>query len=329
MLPVEKPRDLSLDLIKVIAMALVIAIHSNVARCAGFVYWAIYHAFVVAIPLFFAVSGAILIPRKHISTSDIFKRVGRIIRLIIFFSFLYWIVFWVVRRFVNFDFYGWLHALLVIGSRGERIDFLWFLEALAIMYLFLPALNRLWHKHPATYLYVLAALVCIDLVVFIMNVFFIFEIHIPQQLRLWNWFTYFMLGPILLNIKPRGRRRLSLLILGALILLATHLFCVRINPFIQGDGYCEFFYPSPVSILFVSAIFILCRAIPLGQGRVVRWLSPALLPVYLLHIPVMALLRNIVDPLSPFLHWISILLITVLISKAVLLLPHCRRLFRI
>ena len=85
-------RDILIDLIKIIAMFSVISLHSFGAssywRCAN----VFYETGVIGIPLFFMVSGFLLLGRQTVDWNYVFKKILHIIRLVFLLSLLIWVL---------------------------------------------------------------------------------------------------------------------------------------------------------------------------------------------------------------------------------------------
>jgi len=135
--PVTNGRDHALDGMRVLATLFVITIHV----CAqGFFqmdqrnWWAtnIYDSISrVAVPLFFMISGALLLPRSH-AVASIGRRLWRIGLPLLGWSVLYLLWF----RHTGQHHTGWLGLIIA----GPVIGHLWYLYALAGVYVFLPVL---------------------------------------------------------------------------------------------------------------------------------------------------------------------------------------------
>lgn len=131
------PRDHVLDSVRVVATLLVITIHV----CAkGFFlmsqhnWWAVnlYESTArVSVPLFFMISGALLLPRSH-EIGSIGRRLWRIGLPLLAWSLLYLLWF----RHTGQHHRGWLALILA----GPVVAHLWYLYALAGIYVFLPVL---------------------------------------------------------------------------------------------------------------------------------------------------------------------------------------------
>lgn len=135
--PSSASRDHALDGMRVIATLLVIAIHVS-AKGFGAMgergWWALnaYESLArVAVPLFFMISGALLLPRSH-TIASIGRREWRIGLPLIGWSLIY--LLWL--RYGGQHHRDWLGMIV----SGPVMGHLWYLYALAGAYVFLPVL---------------------------------------------------------------------------------------------------------------------------------------------------------------------------------------------
>lgn len=130
-------RDISLDLIRFIAMLMVVCIH--IAAKGFYVFpqphwWAVnlYDSVSrVAVPLFFMVTGALLLPREQ-TVNSILVKVGRVGLPLIVWSLAY--LMW--YRYNGVHNKGWLTMIL----REPVAAHLWYVYTLIGAYLFLPVM---------------------------------------------------------------------------------------------------------------------------------------------------------------------------------------------
>lgn len=150
--PQKLERDISLDFIRLVATFLVICLHVS---ANGFYYLNQYHWWAaniyesiarVAVPLFFMVTGALLLP-KEITIRSILARLWRITVPLLAWSMLY-----LKYQGVNPDF--WMMKIL----KAPVMYHLWYLYTLFGAYLFLPVMAGFFQaNHLKTLLFVIAA----------------------------------------------------------------------------------------------------------------------------------------------------------------------------
>lgn len=279
---VSTTRDPGIDLVKIVAMVMVVTMHVTFPFPNGILTLTrvLYYSCTPAIPLFFMVSGFLLLPRAPASVPVTYvpRKIWALIRLFILSVLIYYVIYNVL---------GVLHSGLINYFKRYIIynSILWFLIAMAAVYLFYPVLNRLWRHHKA-YTAVLVLLGTMSACAFVLDILYDFEArHVIQYARLWYWLFYFMLGGLLHSITLSRRTLWTLLAVSATAMYLQDWFIAK-------NVFLEFDYGSPVTILLAVAIFGLCRHAGLAHHPALKFLSTLFLPVYILHLPVFKLLRT-------------------------------------
>lgn len=279
-------RNISIDLIKMVAMLGVIALHTthdyinNVFGVAN----VMYETGVISIPLFFMTSGYLLLGREDVSYRYVFRKIYGILRFVFIISVVLWLAYSIKNEF-SFDMskmlYGFFGAFM---QRGYLFVF-WYFGSMIIIYLFYPLLNRIYRRNEK-YLFVGVVLIFLLLcfVSFSINIMAtpknVLDFNLPQTLRLHCWLLYFCLGGV---IKWIEYTKMPLVIV--LILLVFNVgFQECVNPYIR-TSYCEYYYSSFVVISLVVCLFLLLVHTTVS-GKftlVINYLSLLFLPVYTLH----------------------------------------------
>lgn len=130
------PHDVSLDGVRVVATLMVLLIHISGKGFAGMAehWWAIntYESVSrICVPLFFMITGALLLPKSS-SIESVISRVWRIVFVLFAWSFIY---------FVYYKFHGptaanWFAAIVREPVAGH----FWYLYTLIVVYFFIPVL---------------------------------------------------------------------------------------------------------------------------------------------------------------------------------------------
>lgn len=323
-------RDLSIDLIKIVSMFAVIGLHTFKASDEWRIANIFYDTGAVAIPLFFMVSGCLLFGRANIDWYYIKKKIRGIIRFVLILS----LVVWFVKSFVSLQFSPIKFAKLFVGSFLQRGDLkvCWYLGAMAILYSSLPFLNQLYVNRRKLYLSLLVALFLLNIVVFIANIVTTgvpFEMRIIQTFRLWNWLFYFMLGGAIKNIEINLCHK-TFYCLILLVLIVNVIFQESLKP-IVGSPYCEYFYCSFVVILLSSMIFVCVHSVKIYSSKIIDVLSSLFLPVYVSHPFVIKGLEKYVPIVanSPYLLFVSVSLLTVIVAYCLMRISIFKFFFRI
>lgn len=194
-------RIVGLDVVKIIAMLSVVASHSlNVLRTEGISpeMTQIIHSLTAGgVPLFFMVSGYLLLRRKEITYKYALRKIFHIIRYITCACILYWVALAIVHRDISLvhncfsDFTGTF-------TLNGTFSLFWFLWAMAFIYAMLPAIHFLYKSHAKAFTAGVFVLGVIVLSNFLIGVYLHREIGVAAPpLELWNWLFFFTLGAIL------------------------------------------------------------------------------------------------------------------------------------
>lgn len=133
-------RDYSLDVLRVIAISLIVLMHSPIPDSAtGFVLSGISYFTAPGIGLFFMISGALLLGNK-LSTKVFLKR--RFSKVL--FPTLFWTVFYMVVAYVKapIPLDVLVRKVLSIPFSAQGHGVLWFMYTLAGLYLLTPILSH-------------------------------------------------------------------------------------------------------------------------------------------------------------------------------------------
>lgn len=128
--------DASLDGVRIVAMFMVILIHisSKGFQTMGPHWWAV-NAFEsvsrTSVPMFFMLTGALLLPRDH-SVGSLVKRIGRVALPLFVWSLLY--LTW--YKEVGMERHDWIPLII----DGPVVGHLWYLYSLIAAYCFLPVI---------------------------------------------------------------------------------------------------------------------------------------------------------------------------------------------
>jgi len=136
-------RDYRLDVLRVIAISLIVLMHSPIPNSApGFVLTGISYLTAPGIGLFFMISGALLLGNK-LSTGEFLKR--RFSKVL--FPTLFWTAFYLVVKCIKapIPMADLVRIVLSIPFSAQGHGVLWFMYTLAGLYLLTPILSR-WLK---------------------------------------------------------------------------------------------------------------------------------------------------------------------------------------
>jgi surface polysaccharide O-acyltransferase-like enzyme len=286
-------RDISLDFMRLIAVLLVICIHVS---AKGFAlmdqrhWWAVntYESISrISVPLFFMVTGALLLYREH-SVSAILHRSWRIVVPLFCWSVLYLLWF----KYTGTSYSAWIPRIL----RAPVIPHLWYLYTLLGAYLFLPVLSGFFQANK------------LQSLMFVMGVWFVGATIVPTVYSLtqkeyvgitWNFLSlyagYIVLGAILYKkLQFRKSPLLAASLIWASCTIATAGFTWLRSIKMAHADETFYAYTSPFVALGSMAAFIALREI-FNNGIVIRQcaekiltpLSPLNFGIYLVHVMVM------------------------------------------
>lgn len=322
----------SIDLIRVVAIILVIVLHAaafpyntpeKVTSEATINWWSIGATGIMGAPLFVMVTGALLLTKQkadeHIQV--LFKK--RLIRIGV--PMIFWSIFY----------FGWAiyfdKEVLSTNDILQKIFFtgtyyhLWFLYLLIALYLLTPIL-RLATKKLNNKKIIMVTLLCFALSV-LSQVNSVLWLLAPS-----GWVGFYLLGSSLREVKFKRRWLLeSFVILGIIIeVIVAYMF--ETNS-INKPGF-TLNNPFSINLIISSvALFLLLIAIPqnkINNGHdhinwTIRWISQNTLPIYLIHIAVLETLElmlitcNVsINHSSPFLFVLPLAFATFLLSTFII-----------
>lgn len=321
-------RDFTIDLIKVIAMLCIIALHVFPYRSDWSVTNLLYDASVMGIPLFLMSSGYLLIGEERVSDKRyILRKFYRIIRFIVLFASVVWALKLLMHQAAMSD---WIHYLTGAFLQKGPAAVCWYLGAMLIIYLLLPLINRLYCNRKS-FIAAFLVLTLIEFFCFTQNLLkdTPWEQSVPQMFRIWNWLYYFMLGGIVKLLSESsytiGYKSLAWCLL--ILLPACIFFQEHFKAQIGSDG-CEFFYSSFIVALLAFTAFISIKGFTIPENsllhKVLAWISPCFLWVYVTHPLIVTFTSQFVN--NPFALYLIVLVISVTFSKVVVSIPILKKL---
>ena len=350
----ELQRDAAfpVDLIRVLAIALVILLHAaafpyvipqDVTPTVMWNWWTVnvYDALGrVSVPLFVMLSGALLLdPAKVEEPLRVFfkKRFNRIGLPIIFWS----VAFFAWRFYVNGETLS-LNSIFQ-GLFSGPYNHFWFLYLLVGLYLVTPVLRVVvayvdWKSFKYFMVLWFVGTVTLPFV----SSFSPFNFN-PTVFVFTGWIGYFLLGVYLQKVKVRSWILLLFVVLGFTVaIVGTYAVTAAI-----GERLITFFHDSlSINMIMAStALFLLLIAIPPNRvksrhanvNRLLHWISQNTLPIYLLHVMVLETLEmgylgltiNI-NTINPIIEIPLITIVTLLACAAIIYLlkkiPYVKKL---
>jgi len=196
---IKKERDLGLDFMKCIATICVVLLH---AGSLGRMFNVFHYMAGCAIPLFFMISGRLMISNyeRHVSTQNtrnanlyILRRIGRII-----FFVLIWVIPYTAMEYLTLG--KITNPFITLGDsivQKGAMSLFWYFWALMLLYLITPGIC--WVKNNSTLLYrgFLLFIICVCVIVSCVDLAGggeIFEKRVPQTFRLYSHLMYYCIG---------------------------------------------------------------------------------------------------------------------------------------
>ena len=281
------------DLIRVVGAFLVVMAHVSY-QGSGSVLISLYYSVLsrVAVPLFFMVSGYLLL-RKEEPYGDFFRK--RALKVLI--PFFIWSVIYLLWKREGFDqpFSMKLVASYLLKIlRGPRENHLWFFYALIGLYLFTPILRVFVARASLQDLYYFCGLWFV-----VVPVFSFVQEFTPVKIGFELYFIagysgYFMLGYLLGMFQYTHRQLYGL----AILFLIFSLGSTVVQYFVSLHGpTTEYFvgYLSMNIVLMTAFAFVLLREVQVGDNlyNILAPLSRASFGIYLVHVIVLAELEKL------------------------------------
>ncbi len=294
--PGKRPIVYWADLIRVLAIYLVVVIHTSgqltgawgKVSLAQWLMADIYGGIArVGVPLFFMLSGFLLLPRSE-SLSDFYRK--RVLKIAI--PFVVWSVI-----YISIDCAGkpgvctWNYLLPYILLRKSFFH-LWFLYTLLGIYFVMPVLRLIVRPGVnRTFLWYLMVLwIIFQPVRTLMDQFLHWDININSQLSI-GFLPYFFLGYLLGDI-PLTRRRVTLAAIvfaasALVVIVATYLMTRQSGQF---NGYFYDYITIGVIPETAAAFVLLRRLSDVGFFATerfhsfMRWVAGSTFGVYLVHV---------------------------------------------
>lgn len=316
----------SLDLVKIVAMLMVLMLHVNV-----FKYWSgtdgsgVFYAMAgIAIPLFFMVSGY-LMAAKTVNWKYVGKKIWGIIRFTLVISLIVYCFTFLMCGNAKFPFPQCF-------IQRDDLAVFWYFGAMILLYVSLPVLQIIINNQ--RYLFrTLISLVVIGQIMFVMNHWGFESNYLWQPFRLHYWYMYFLLGAYIRRT-PDCVSKIRLW----WIIPAVCLYCVFLQMGFVSTGI-EYYFGSFPCIAYAFITFGALVRLPIRDNKLVDRLSSTFLPVYAFHWMFLqkCFHHNPFYSINGNLHFLYATAIDYIITTAVMLvfgvmimhIPYVNRIFRL
>ena len=296
-------RRAELDLCRVIACLAVVAVHTIMLfwdSPPASTTWAIWNLLSLAgrfsVPLFFMISGALLLGRERLDFCRCLRRILHLVLLFYVWSVLCRLIDAACGRI-------WMDGTPLVLLILQGYYHLWFLPALALCCCALPLLHGAIHggadnlrRGALLLFFVVLALAVLDAVPD--KPAWLSALLSPWRLSHFRYLIYFLLGRLLTR-RTLSARALTALGLAALASLLVLTRLNRLAALAAGRAVDVYYgYLTPSAALGACFVFALCRRLaPQAEKHAapLQTLAGCTLGVYLLHPVFIDLLRGRVD----------------------------------
>lgn len=289
----QTQRNSSIDGIRLVATIMVALIHiTGKGFGAGLLvrhWWAsnFYESISrAAVPLFFMVTGALLLPREH-DVASIGKRMWRVALPLLVWAAAY--LMWDLMMWKHgLPWAEWLPTILSHPTCGH----LWYLYTLIPAYAFLPVISSFFRNtKPRMIWFVLAAWFVFGSLIPAINQLFHKPIVGFDRQIFYIYPGYMLLGAVLWSMKAKGSKHLALGVVAmALGIAGTALgtYFYSIGEAAPNETFYEYFSPTVVvaalgSFICISSVFEWIGASSKFLARLVSQFGKASFGIYLIH----------------------------------------------
>ena len=278
---VQSQRNTSVDAIKVIAMTMVLLLHTGVSS-ASFIDNSnsrdvVYAICCIAVPLFFMASGY-LMQTREVSLAYVKKKVFGILKFIIITISLALIVYNLIDYINNgrltsrglgiASYFSWT------VQKGYMWQY-WYFGAMILLYI----INALIPNEILFSYKILSIMVLASFMAFILNALCQFEkMYLPQTFRLYYWVMFYCMGGVI------RKKEKSLTMINWLWVLLVSIVYVIFQCFGPDLGGNEFYFGSVLCMVYAVCVFCACLNTVIKNGGIINLLSSLFLPVYALHV---------------------------------------------
>lgn len=337
-------RNISLDLLKVLACFAVVVLHTAgiiATKNNGYtINNSIYYIAGFAVPVFFMVNGNLLLNKSTMSYKYIIKKIFNILLVVLSWNILIFFPKLAIKNKIANPFYMALNNLI---QKDYFFQF-WFFGALILIYLVLPILHK-YFNNLKTALLITGTFIIISLAIDILSLVRSFsgnsivQINIIQTFRLWTWFAYYLLGGLLgkRQFKDYVFRHISPLvnrIIVTIMIIITNIYQYNVGRYLYKTPYAEYFYDNIFTFILNVSLFILVYRIDLSKykGNTIELISNNAMGIYIIHITIIKIMTHFYKFNTPitnicliFIVFIVSLIVSMIISK----LPLVNKLVKI
>ena len=284
-------RDYCIDLLKVVCLFAVLALHTQRNTTTGELYnWVLYYGCRFAMPVFFMVNGYLILSKQSFPKEYCRCKIINIIRVL----FTWGGVEAFVSLLLSHDFYFSIKVFFVAVLVGNTVP-IWFLHSFILIYVILMYKFDFIKRNIKSLMICLFVVCLVIDILSIRNIFanngYFIQSVIPQQYRIWTWLFYFILGYYLkiLAVPIVSSSKVKMIICCLLCMLFTavsvamqYILCAKI----LGKINSEYLYDNIIVIFWSVLIFVIFNCLKIEEVKIVNcisWLSNYSFGVFLIH----------------------------------------------
>ena len=333
----EKKRYANIDLLKTIAIFMVICLHSQLfstdfignPKISSYIQYGI-RILCEGVAIFILVNGFLLINKKEFSLKKHLQKTLKIFALLIIWSLILTISIKIIYK-EPLKISEIVKNIFITDINNKYTGILWFLQNLIMLYLIYPILKTVHDNNQKIYDYLFILLLIstsfiniLDLISQLINTKYKFQaiqlltsyISKFQVLYNRNFLVFFMLGGYLFEQKEKfqnSNTRKKWILIGSGSWLVAYLFAILISK-LQNKIYAETFnYGSafmPVILIGMFAITYTYQDKGKWYNKLIENISKNSLGIYLIHIIIVRILNLVfVGKISLILRIIKVILV--------------------
>lgn len=290
-----KERNYSVDLVKVIAMIMVLLLHTGVSTTSYMIESdtrnIIYAFSCIAVPLFFMVSGY-LMSERIIEKRYVIRKTTGILKFVLITTSIVIVCYNVIDYVDHGAFtsrgFGLSSYLQWIIQKGYMWQY-WYFASMVLVYiisLLIPG------RIIFSYRFLLLSII-ISFAVFCLNILYSFETnYLPQSFRMYYWLMYYSLGGMI------HKNEMKLVRINWLVVLPVSVVYILFQYFGPDLGGNEYYFGSFLCMIYAVCVFCACLNTHIVNGSVIRECSMLFLPVYAFHVFILMLFGRVESTLN-------------------------------
>lgn len=303
-------RDQTIDLIKIISMFGVLALHVFIGKKDFPLALLLDNNIpIIAMPLFLMVSGYLISKKDNITPLYITKKVIGIIKFVTTIIIIYKLVLCIFGG-GNFSLWDFVYPYIQLGDFGV----FWYFGTMCIMYMISPLLIRITNLSYMKWIIIFYPLLL--MIVFALDFFFDLESNVIQSFRAYTHAYYFVLGAY---INKTGVKSIRLsIVICSLVALEFFVYVIR---YFHTDCFfrVSYFYNSIPCIVASYLLFVYIVGQKIRKSKIIAFFSNLFLPFYTIHFLLICYVQkwncwNLFGPLNPVIEYFAVACVCVFMS---------------